>query len=130
MGGWAIVYHKRGGTEQTSLAVLTATLLDIAVRAKPDCKQPELVKHCLNFLKKWCCYSSSSISTTTVDFLPRQEHYFGSAECCLSSREFPLFLQGPLIRLLDEAVLSLEDTAEALNALVSVSTRLKIAGIR
>lgn len=41
-----------------------------------------------------------------------------------------IFPQGPLIRLLDEAVLSLEDTAEALDALVSVSNRLKIAGVR
>eukprot|EP00903_Cladosiphon_okamuranus_P008297 g7983.t1 len=37
--------------------------------------------------------------------------------------------QGRLIRLLDEAVLSLEDTAEALDALVLVSTRLKNAGV-
>ncbi|CAM9180185.1 unnamed protein product, partial [Pylaiella littoralis] len=37
--------------------------------------------------------------------------------------------KGPLIRGLDEAVLSLEDTAEALNALVTVSSRLRLAGV-
>lgn len=39
-------------------------------------------------------------------------------------------LQGPLVRLLDEAVLSLEDTADALNALVSVASRLRMASVR
>ncbi|CBJ34013.1 hypothetical protein Esi_0864_0001 [Ectocarpus siliculosus] len=38
--------------------------------------------------------------------------------------------QGAVIRQLDDAVLSLEDTAEALNALVSVSSRLRMAGVR
>ncbi|CAM9411068.1 unnamed protein product [Ectocarpus fasciculatus] len=37
--------------------------------------------------------------------------------------------QGMVIRQLDDAVLSLEDTAEALNALVSVSSRLRMAGV-
>ncbi|CAM9963047.1 unnamed protein product [Ectocarpus sp. 8 AP-2014] len=37
--------------------------------------------------------------------------------------------QGAVIRQLDDAVLSLEDTAEALNALVSVSSRLRMAGV-
>lgn len=39
-------------------------------------------------------------------------------------------LQGALIRRLDEYVLSLGDTAEALDALVSVAFRLRNAGVR